>query len=95
MTASARGNPAAIDLTREEAWVVHAALLAYIEREFTDGRRADRECALLRKIEGDAEFDADDLRVIRRTVGRYRDDAPARDRDACQRILDDIALAIA
>lgn len=95
MTASARRNPAALDLSREEAWVVHAALLSYIERELADDRHASHECRLLRELEGDADFDGDGLRAIRRAVEQYQGRAPVRDRDACRRIIDGISLAFA
>lgn len=95
MTAAARGNPTGLDLSREEAWVVHSALLSYIEGELADDRRAEHECDLLRALEGDAEFDDGDLRAVRRAVDYYRERAPDRDRDPCRSVLDRVALALA
>ncbi|WP_101295233.1 DUF7853 family protein [Halegenticoccus soli] len=93
MTASAH-NPAALDLTREEAWVVHAAVLAAIERELDDGNDAPDELALLRALEADDGFEPDQLRLLRRILSQYLTDAPDRDDEPGRSVLDDIELAL-
>lgn len=94
MTAAARGGPTGLDLSLEEAWVVHAALLSYIESEHAAGRRADHECDLLRELERDAAFDDGDLRAVGRAVDYYHDRAPNRDRAPCRRVLASVTIAL-
>jgi hypothetical protein len=86
----------ALDFSRAEAWVVHAALLDRIERETDIGNDIDREMSLLRNIERDDYAFADtDLAVLRTALSTYLADAPARDRSHGQAILDKIDGVVA
>lgn len=95
MTASAHGSPAALDLSLEEAWVVHAALLHRIERETADGGEAREECDVLEKLERTDAFDRTELRLLRAALVSYLGAAPLRDRAACRRVLDGVRTALA
>lgn len=85
-----------LDLSRSEAWVIHAALLARIERETDAGKKVDREMRLLETIEsGEFDPDPDDLRLLRDALSTYLADAPGRDRVPGQSILDEISGVLA
>jgi hypothetical protein len=96
MTASAHDCPTALDLSREEAWVVHAALLASVERLVDDGEDAERALALVSTLEEDADFGCDELEYLADVLRAYLGDcAPSRDRRPAQNVLDDIETALA
>lgn len=84
MSAPAHGNgrdQAALDFSREEAWVVHAALLAEIGQLTEEGEESTAECRLLQKLEAERpQFDADEVELIRGALNAYLADAPLRDR---------------
>jgi hypothetical protein len=97
MTESTSDQHTALSLSRSEAWVVHAALLARIERESEADNDVEREVALLRTVEsgeGDVTVDAADLDVLREALAAYLADAPGRDRIPGQTVLDDISVAL-
>jgi hypothetical protein len=81
-----------LDLTREQAWVAHAALLDNLERVLdADG---DPEChlAVLDALEArDAAFEPAELQVLADALRTYLEDPPARDdgpgRAALARVL--------
>lgn len=86
----------ALDLSRAEAWVVHAALLARIERETDDGNEVDREMELLRAVEnGTTDLDPAQLELLKRAVSVYLADAPGRDSVPGQAVLDEIDVVLA
>lgn len=86
----------ALDLSRAEAWVVHAALLDRIERETDAGNEIDHEMSLLQTIERDEyAFDDADLELLSDALSTYLADAPGRDRIPGQSLLDQIEVAIA
>lgn len=86
----------ALDCSRAEAWVIHAALLDRIERETDADNDIDREMSLLRAIErGDYAFDASDLRLLQNALSTYLADAPDRDRTPGQSVLDQIDGVVA
>lgn len=81
----------ALDCSRAEAWVIHAALLDRIERETDSGNDIDQEMSLLRAIErDDYAFDMSDLDLLRNALSTYLADAPSRDRVPGQSVLDQI-----
>ena len=84
-----------LELSWRESWVVHAALLARIERR-TDADEAVRhECDLLHAVEVDDDgFGEGELRVLRAAVTRHLDDAPPRDRGAARAVIDRIDDAL-
>jgi hypothetical protein len=96
MTATTCNGPDGFDLARGDAWVLHAALLAWIERELDDGRTPRFEFALLRKVEECERLTTAELRVVRQVLEAYRDDAPPEDEAAVESLLaevDDALLA--
>ena len=93
---SSTDHCAALDLSRAESWVIHAALLARIERETETGHDVDREISLLRAIEHDEyAFDPADLDLLRASLSRYLADAPERDRIPGRAVIDQIDGAVA
>ncbi len=69
-----------LDLTREQAWVAHAAVLDHLERAV--GADDDPEChlAVLEALEaGDAEFERAELQVLADALRTHLKDPPARD----------------
>lgn len=86
----------ALDLSRSEAWVVHAALLARIERETDAGNEVDQEMELLHAVEnGASDLDPAQLELLERALATYLADAPGRDRVPGQSVLDEIDVVLA
>ncbi len=73
---------------------MHAAVLDAIERE-SDDDDASEERTLLRALETGDDFDHEQLRLLRRIVSTYLDDAPSRDGRPGRAALRDIELALA
>lgn len=94
MTAPAHENPAALEFTREEAWVVHAALLESVEAALDAGEESPAEIGLLRELEGDATYDTVELTLVRDALVSYLGDAPLRDRAPGRAALRNIHAAI-
>jgi hypothetical protein len=94
MTETAHGDPVPLDLSPEEAWVVHAAVLAALERAVEDD---DAWCTvgLLETVEGDRAFTPDELRSLRKVLQTYFTDAPDRDRETTVSVLDTVDAALA
>lgn len=80
MTAPAHEDSAASEFTREEAWVVHTALLASIEDALDAEEESPAEIGLLRELEAEETFDTVELTLIRDALVSYLGDAPLRDR---------------
>lgn len=80
MSEPAHEDPAAIEFDREEAWVVHTALLTSIEADLDAGEESSAEIRLLREVEADAAFDTSELALVRDALVAYLGDAPLRDR---------------
>lgn len=86
----------ALDLSRPEAWVVHAALLDRIERESDDDADVKREVSLLRGVEhDDLSLDSTDRDILREALSTYLSDAPGRDRVPGQTVLDELGATLA
>lgn len=88
-------GPAGLDLSREEAWVLHAAVLDYVDDELDAGNEPERELALLDAIESCADLDDDDVDRLTELLARYLDDAPEPDRPHARAILDAAGMASA
>lgn len=95
MTESAHGQPVPLDLTLEERWVVHAAVLTVLERTAETADSAWCEVGLLEAVERDDEFTPAELRSLRTALTRYLIDAPPRDREAVESVLDTLDAALA
>jgi len=72
------GDP--IPLSREEAWVAHAALIAAGEAAVDAGDDAPAQCRPLRRIERDRALTPDGAALLRDALIDYLGDAPVRDR---------------
>jgi len=80
-------GPDGLDLSREEAWVLHAAVLDHVERLVTADRSPDRAMAILDRVEACEPLDSTDRELVRDALAAYLDDAPERDRTAVQEML--------
>jgi hypothetical protein len=85
-------GPAGIDPSREEAWVLHAAVLDHIERTVDAGRSPDRGVAVLERVEGCEPLGPSDRSLVRKALVTYLDgDAPERDRAPGRAVLADLS----
>ncbi|WP_224270406.1 hypothetical protein [Haloprofundus salinisoli] len=87
MTTPAYNGSAELDLTHAESWVVHAAVLAAIERTLDTGQRPMQEHALREKVEEDETFTGSELRRLRQMLATYLDSAPERDVEPGEAVL--------
>jgi hypothetical protein len=94
MTATTCNGPAGFDLPRADAWVLHAALLAWIEGELDADRTPRFEFGLLRKVEECERLTTAELRVVRQVLETYRDDAPPEDEATVESLLSDVDDAL-
>jgi hypothetical protein len=86
-----RGRPS-LDLSRVEAWAVHAALLGHLDRTADGDRDPGPAVALLRRVEaGDDRFDAAERRFLAEVLSGYLADAPERDRGPVRGVLSGLA----
>lgn len=77
-----------LELTRREAWVVHAALLGHIERSLDEGDESPLAVSLLEAIERDGRaFDETELRLLRDALAEHLIDPPVSDRPTAERLL--------
>ncbi|MFC6786965.1 hypothetical protein ACFQFH_14075 [Halobaculum halobium] len=84
------GERRTLAFSREEAWVVHAALLDGVRTAVEDGNSAEGypELDALRAIEGGRErFDREEAGVIHGALKTYLGGAPKRDRAPGQAAL--------
>jgi hypothetical protein len=95
MTATTCHGPAGLDLSRRDAWVLHAALLRWIEREIDDGRTPRFELELLGKIEECERLTSAELRVVEEVLDAYAGDAPDEDRETVASLRADVDDALA
>ncbi|MFC6724501.1 hypothetical protein ACFQE1_08965 [Halobium palmae] len=79
MSESTSDGQVVLDLSREETWVAHAALVCGIDRAVEDGEEPAAERELLLALESDEPIDRDALPTLRDAVLSYLDDAPERD----------------
>lgn len=94
MTVTTCNGPAGLDLSRPDAWVLHAALTAWIDSEIDDDRTPRFEFGLLRKVEECERLTTAELRVVRQVLEAYRDDAPPEDEAAVDSLLSDVDEAL-
>jgi len=66
MTPSTHDHTPALSYSREDAWLLHAALLSYLDREAASGRDTTPIAQLLISIEtGQSKFDRHELKILR------------------------------
>lgn len=88
-------RPAPLDLSDEDAWVLHAALTDALDRALDAGETPRDVRSLVLRVEaGETAFDVDVLRFIADALAAYVDDAPDRDREAAARLLDQVRDAL-
>lgn len=81
MTQPTCHGPDSVDCSREEAWVLHAAVLDHIERAVDADRSPDRGVAVLERVEACEPLDTADRDLVRDALVTYLDgDSPERDR---------------
>lgn len=96
MTAPAHDCPTTLDLNREEAWVLHTALLDTVERELDEGNDAERALTLLVRLEEGKDFDCEQLEYLNSVLRTYIDGSvPPRDRTPAKDVLDSVQTALA
>lgn len=89
-------NPIALDLSREERWVAHHAVLARVDELLDSDDDPNDARQLLRKLEDSgADYDAAELRLLESCLETYLHDAPRRDRTPGQQALDSVEAALA
>lgn len=96
MTSSAHDSPVTLDLSREEAWVLHSSLLGYLEREADADNPAPEALSVLRTLERATcpVLDRSGLRIVRTVLIEHMADAPLRDRATCRSILSEVRRAL-
>ncbi len=72
---------------REEAWVVHAALLSQVESALDDGEPAPAELELVQCLETNGWIDDSDLELVRDALVQYLPNGPTRDEGPGQTAL--------
>lgn len=87
MSPSACHGPDGVDCSREEAWVLHAAMLDHVERTVGAGRSPDRAMAVVERVEACEPLDPTDRALVREALTAYLPDAPARDRRPGRAVL--------
>mgnify|MGYP000406744382 CR=1 FL=1 len=80
-------GPDDLDCSREEAWVLHAAMLDHVERLVAADRSPERAMAILDRVETCEPLDATDRDLARDALATYLDDAPERDREPVRKVL--------
>ncbi|MFB6102772.1 MAG: hypothetical protein ABEJ73_09415 [Haloplanus sp.] len=80
-------GPDGVDLSREEAWVLHAAVLDHIERTVAADRSPERGVAVLDRVEACEPLDSAGRGLVRDALAAYLDGAPERDRAPARAIL--------
>lgn len=87
MSPSTCHGPDGVDCSREEAWVLHAAVLDHAERTAATGQSPDRAVAVVDRIESCESLDAADLELVRDALSTYLTGAPDRDLDPGRSVL--------
>jgi hypothetical protein len=95
MSESTSDRQVVLDLSREEAWVAHAALTREIDRLVDEGEKPVAERALLFALEHDEPVDPGALRTLRDATTDYLDEAPDRDVVTGRGVLGTIDAALA
>jgi len=80
MSPPTNGDRPRLALSREEAWVAHAALLQAGAAAADAGDGSPPQCRPLRRIERDRALARDGLELLRDALVDYLADAPVRDR---------------
>lgn len=87
MTPTHNRSPA-FDLSREEAWVLHAALTDHLDRQLDAGERPRYARSLVLRVEaGDPSFDDADLQFLTRVLEEFLEEGPSGDHDVASRLL--------
>jgi hypothetical protein len=87
MSPSACHGPDGVDCSREEAWVLHAAMLDHVERTVDAGRSPDRAMGVVERVEACEPLDPADRVLVREALTAYLPDAPGRDRRPGRAVL--------
>lgn len=94
MTPPAHERSTTPDLSREEAWVAHAALLRAAEQAVDTGAESPAELTLVRHVEDGSPFEPEDLKLLREALVSYLAAAPLRDRAPGRAVLRRVDAAL-
>jgi hypothetical protein len=95
MTTPPQNHPASFDLSREEAWVLHAALTSALDRSLDADETPRYARSLVLDLEtGAPDFDPTALRFVADALATYLEDAPERDEAVAARLLDRVRDAV-
>lgn len=95
MNGSTSDGQVVLDLSREEAWVAHAALAREMDRAIENEETPTRERSVLLALERDEPIDRDGRQTLRAAVESYLDDAPERDVQAGRAVLGTVDATLA
>lgn len=84
MSPTTHHGPEGVDLSREQAWVLHDALLDYVERVVEADDSPDHAMEVLDRVETGESLDTLDRVLAREALSAYLDDPPERDREPAQ-----------
>lgn len=87
MSSTTPHGPDGVDCSREEAWVLHAAMLDHIERMVDGDRSPERAVDVLERVEAGGRLAPADRRLVREALVGYLGDAPERDREPGRTLL--------
>jgi len=87
MTPPTNGDRIRLSLSREEAWVAHAALLDAGAAAVDAGDDAPAQCRPIRRIERDRALASEGAELLRDALIDYLGDAPVRDRAPGRAVL--------
>ncbi|QLG28509.1 hypothetical protein HUG10_13525 [Halorarum halophilum] len=86
MPTPVRDGTTLLDVTREEAWVVHSALMEQL-RAASERDESAVEVDALHALERPRGFTREEMRAIREALVEYLVDAPLRDRPPGRKAL--------
>ncbi|WP_380680104.1 hypothetical protein [Salinigranum sp. GCM10025319] len=91
MTTPTHNRPVSFDLSREEAWVLHAALTSVVDRSLDAGELPRYARSIVLQVEADeTDFDVAALRTLADALTAYLEDPPDRDEATAAALLDRI-----
>jgi hypothetical protein len=95
MTTPTHNRPVSFDLSREEAWVLHAALTRAVDRALDADETPRYAQSLVLQVEaGETAFGATALRYLADVLATHLEDAPERDEAVAATLLSRIRDAV-
>jgi hypothetical protein len=95
MSSTTCHGPDGVDLSREEAWVLHAALTRAVDRALDADETPRYAQSLVLQVEaGETAFGATALRYLADVLATHLEDAPERDEAVAATLLSRIRDAV-